>query len=53
VHPASITAVAPGTTRPTRRICTTNWVTVSYRATASSKIVESTARRPLPRTAPV
>lgn len=41
-----------GTSRPTRRICAINWVTVSWRATASSRIVESIARRRLPLSAP-
>src|SRR5215472_7810771 len=32
-----------GTSRPTRRIAETSWVTVYWVATASAKIVESTA----------
>lgn len=51
---AGMTTCAPsGTSRATRRIAATNWVTVSWRATASSRIVESTARRVLPASAPV
>ena len=39
---------AAGTSRRTRRIAATSWVTVSWVATASSKIVESSTRRPRP-----
>ena len=46
-------SAAPGTSRATRRIAAISWVTVSWRATASSRIVESSARRVLPGTAPV
>lgn len=53
VQEVAIAVAAPGTSRPTRRICATSWVTVSWRATASSRIVESTARRRLPARAPV
>ena len=44
---------ATGTSRATRRIAAISWVTVSWRATASSRIVESSARRVLPATTPV
>ena len=44
---------APGTSRATRRIAAINWVTVSCRATASSRIVESNTRRVFPVSAPV
>ena len=50
--PATISS-APGTSRATRRIAAISWVTVSWRATASSRIVESNARRVFPATAPV
>src|SRR5665647_1811225 len=36
-----------------RRICAISWVTVSWRATASSRIVEPSARRFLPASTPV
>ena len=42
-----------GTTRRTRRIAATSWVTVSWVATASSSSVESNARRVLPLRTPV
>src|SRR4051794_1825255 len=42
-----------GTVRATRRMAAISWVTVSWVATASSRTVESNARRALPRTAPV
>ena len=45
--------LAPGTDRATRRIAAINWVTVSWVATASSRIVESNARRVLPVNTPV
>ena len=45
--------VCPGTSWRTRRTAATNWVTVSWVATASSKIVESSARRPRPPSTPV
>ncbi len=44
---------APGTSRATRRMALINWVTVSWVATASAKIVESTARRRRPFSTPV
>ena len=50
---AAITSAAPGTSRRTRRIAAINWVTVSWVATASSRIVESSARRVFPVSAPV
>ena len=50
---SAITSAAPGTSRRTRRIAPINWVTVSWVATASSRTVESTARRVLPVNAPV
>jgi len=43
----------PGTSRRTLRIATTSWVTVSWVATASSKMVESSTRRPRPVSTPV
>ena len=46
-------SVAAGTSRATRRIAAISWVTVSWRATASSRMVESNARRVFPDTAPV
>ncbi len=42
----------PGTSRRTRRIAPTNWVTVSWVATASSSTVESNARRVFPASTP-
>ena len=53
MHTAAICSAAPGTSRATRRIAETSWVTVSWVATASAKIVESTARRRRPRGTPV
>jgi hypothetical protein len=53
VHTATTASAPPGTTRPTRRIAEINWVMVSWVATASARIVESTARLPRPRTIPV
>jgi hypothetical protein len=53
VHTAAICSAAPGTTRPTRRIAAISWVMVSWVATASARIVESTARRRLPFKTPV
>jgi hypothetical protein len=50
---ASSTPRAPGTSRRTRRIAATSWVTVSWVATASSKTVESSTRRPRPLSTPV
>jgi hypothetical protein len=50
---AAITAAAPGTSRAAWRMAETSWVTVSWVATASSRIVESTARRRRPRKIPV
>ena len=44
---------APGTSRRTLRIAATSWVTVSWVATASSKMVESSTRRPRPLSTPV
>ena len=46
-------SAASGTTRRTRRIADTSWVTVSWVATASSSSVESNARRRLPANTPV
>ena len=48
-----MTSAAPGTSRPTRRIAPMSWVTVSWVATASSRTVESSARRVLPVSTPV
>lgn len=48
-----MTSVAPGTSRPTRRIAPMSWVTVSWVATASSRTVESRARRERPANTPV
>ena len=53
VSRVDITVVAAGISRPTRRIAAINWVTVSCVATASSRTVESNARRVLPARAPV
>jgi hypothetical protein len=53
VHRCAITSVAPGTDRATRRTAAINWVTVSWVATASSRIVESIARRVFPVNTPV
>jgi hypothetical protein len=50
---ATSTWRACGTSRRTRRIAATSWVTVSWVATASSKMVESSTRRPRPRSTPV
>jgi hypothetical protein len=50
---AAITAAAPGTSRPTRRLAAISWVTVSWVATASSSTVESSARRVFPDSTPV
>jgi hypothetical protein len=50
---AATTSAAPGTSRRTRRIAPINWVTVSWVATASSRIVESSVRRDRPRSTPV
>ena len=44
---------APGTTRATRRTAAISWVMVSWVATASARIVESTARRRRPFSTPV
>ena len=49
----AMTSDAPGTSRRTRRIAPINWVTVSWVATASSRTVESNARRVLPDSTPV
>jgi hypothetical protein len=49
----SSTSRAATTTRRTRRIAATNWVTVSWVATASAKTVESSTRRPRPLSTPV
>src|SRR3954449_8456066 len=43
----------PGTSRRTRRIAAISWVTVSWVATASVRIVESNARRGFPLRAPL
>jgi hypothetical protein len=53
VHTAAICSADPGTSRATRRIAETSWVTVSWVATASARIVESTARRRRPVRIPV
>jgi hypothetical protein len=53
VHTAVICAAAPGTWRATRRMAEISWVTVSWVATASARIVESTARRRRPVSTPV
>ena len=53
MHTAAICSAAPGTSRATRRIAETSWVTVSWVATASARIVESTARRRRPFSTPV
>ncbi len=53
MHTAAICPAAPGTSRATLRIAETSWVTVSWVATASAKMVESTARRRRPRSTPV
>ena len=47
MHTAAICSAATGTSCATRRIAETSWVTVSWVATASARIVESTARRRL------
>jgi DNA invertase Pin-like site-specific DNA recombinase len=44
---------ACGTSRRTRPIAATSWVTVSWVATASARIVESSTRRPRPLSTPV
>jgi hypothetical protein len=49
----AITSIAPGTSRPTRRIAAISWVTVSWVATASVRIVESSTRRVRPASTPV
>jgi hypothetical protein len=43
----------PWTSRRTRRTAATSWVTVSWVATASAKMVESSTRRPRPASTPV
>ena len=53
MHRAAITPAAPGTSRITRRIAAISCVTVSCEATASARIVESTARRRRPARIPV
>ena len=53
VQCSAITSAAPGTSRRTRRIAAISWVTVSWVATASSRTVESNARRVLPVSTPV
>ncbi len=53
MHTAAICPAAPGTSRATRRIADTSWVTVSWVATPSARIVESTARRRRPFSTPV
>ena len=52
MHTAATCSAAPGTSRATRRTALTSCVTVSCVATASARIVESTARR-RPRKIPV
>ena len=51
--PPRSASAAPGTCRPTRRIAEISWVMVSWVATASARIVESTARRRRPASTPV
>ena len=53
MHTAAICSAAPGTSRATLRIAATSWVTVSWVATASARMVESTARRRRPFSTPV
>ena len=53
MHTAAICSAAPGTSRATRRTAETSWVTVSWVATASARIVESAARRRRPFSTPV
>ena len=53
MHTAAARSAAPGTSRATFRTAGTSWVTVSWVATASAKMVESTARRRRPRSTPV
>ena len=48
MHTAAIRSAAPGTFRPARRVAETSWVTVSWVATTSARMVESTARRRRP-----
>ncbi len=53
MHTCAIWSAAPGTSRATLRMAETSWVTVSWVATASARIVESTARRRRPLSTPV
>ncbi len=53
MHTTAICPAAPGTSRATRRTAETSWVTVSWVATASARMAESTARRRRPRSTPV
>ena len=53
MHTFAICSAAPGTSRATFRIALISWVTVSWVATASARIVESTARRRRPARIPV
>ena len=53
MHTAAICPAAPGTWRRTRRTAAISWVTVSWVATASARMVESTARRRRPLSTPV
>ena len=53
MHTSAIFSAAPGTSRATRRTAEISWVTVSWVATASAKMVESTARRRRPFSTPV
>jgi hypothetical protein len=53
VHTAATCSAAPGTSRATRPMALISWVTVSWVATASARIVESTARRRRPVSTPV
>ncbi len=53
MHSSAICPAAPGTTRATRRTAAISWVMVSWVATASARIVESTARRRRPFSTPV
>jgi hypothetical protein len=53
VHTPAICSAVPGTSRATRRAVETSCVTVSCVAAASTRMVESTARRRRPRKTPV
>jgi hypothetical protein len=47
-HTRAIFSAAPGTSLAAQWMAETSWVAVSWMATASARIVESTARRPGP-----